>query len=69
MDRPHRTNVPVVFSHLRGEFRPWNECLSKPSKPCTTESPLLFDVDPDLLPETMKALGGARLWWYKCFDP
>jgi hypothetical protein len=32
-------------------------------------SPLLFDVDPDLLSETMTALGGARLWWCKCFDP
>jgi hypothetical protein len=35
--------------------------VSKPAKPSPTESPLLFEVDPEPLPETLTALGGVPL--------
>jgi hypothetical protein len=33
----------------------------KPSKPSPTASPLLFEADPEPLPETLTALGGVSL--------
>jgi hypothetical protein len=35
--------------------------VRKPSKPSPTASPLLFEVDPEPLPETLTALGGVPL--------
>ena len=35
--------------------------MRKPSKPSPTASPLLFEVDPEPLPETLTALGGVPL--------
>ena len=35
--------------------------MSKPAKPSPTESPLLFEVDPEPLPEVLTALGGVPL--------
>src|SRR3981081_3040332 len=35
--------------------------MSKPAQPSPTESPLLFEVDPEPLPETLTALGGVPL--------
>jgi len=37
-------------------------------KPSPTESPLLFEVDPQPLEETLTALAGSR-WWCKRFVP
>ena len=35
--------------------------MRKPVKPSPTASPLLFEVDPEPLPETLTALGGVPL--------
>ena len=35
--------------------------MRKPGKPSPTESPLLFEIDPEPLPETLTALGGVPL--------
>jgi hypothetical protein len=35
--------------------------VRKPAKPSPTESPLLFEVDPEPLPEILTALGGVPL--------
>ena len=35
--------------------------MKKVRKPSPTESPLLFDIDPEPIPETLTALGGVPL--------
>jgi hypothetical protein len=35
--------------------------MKKPRRPSSTESPLLFEIDPEPLPETLTALGGVPL--------
>ena len=36
--------------------------MKKARKPSPTESPLLFEIDPEPIPETLTAMGGVPLW-------
>jgi len=36
--------------------------VKKARKPSPTESPLLFEIDPEPIPETLTAMGGVPLW-------
>ncbi|MHB1938817.1 MAG: hypothetical protein ACYCOR_19880 [Acidobacteriaceae bacterium] len=51
----------MFFLHLRGEKRGYDEGVIQPRKPSPTESPLLFEIDPEPLTETLTACGGAPL--------
>jgi len=53
--------VSACISHLPGaEFRYYPR-MRKPPRRSPTESPLLFEVDPEPLPEMLTALGGIPL--------
>ena len=47
--------------HLYGERHSYDEGVIKPRKPSPTESPLLFEIDPEPLAETLTAWGGVPL--------
>jgi hypothetical protein len=47
--------------HLRGEERLYDRGVLKPKKPSPTASPLLFEIDPEPLAETLTAWGGVLL--------
>jgi hypothetical protein len=45
----------LFFLHLGGEERLYDRDVIKPRKPSPTESPLLFEIDPEPLAETLTA--------------
>ena len=47
--------------HRRGEYRDYDKDVLKPKRPSPTESPLLFEIDPEPLAETLTAWGGVPL--------
>ena len=49
------------ISHLAGAGFRYDRRMRKPSTPSPTELPLLFEIDPEPLPETLTALGGIPL--------
>jgi hypothetical protein len=51
----------VIVFHLQGESHSYDESVIKPNKPSPTVSPLLFEIDPEPLAETLTAWGGVPL--------
>jgi len=39
----------------------WNKWVKKARRPSPTESPLLIEIDPEPIPETLTAMGGVPL--------
>jgi hypothetical protein len=54
------TGSPQI-SHPLGAHFWYDPAIRKESKPSPTESPLLFDIDPQPIEETLTALGGIPL--------
>jgi hypothetical protein len=51
----------VHISHPLGVRFRYDHRMRKEHRPSPTESPLLFEVDPEPLPEVLTALGGIPL--------
>ena len=51
----------VHLSHPPGACFRYDGSMRKERKPSPTESPLLFEIDPEPIPETLTALGGIPL--------
>jgi hypothetical protein len=49
-----------IFHPLGARFR-YDRAMRRNQKPSPTESPLLFEIDSELLEETLTALGGIPL--------
>jgi len=53
--------MTAQISHPLGARFQYHRGMRKERKPSPTESPLLFEIDPEPLPETLTALGGMPL--------
>ncbi|MGH9378861.1 MAG: hypothetical protein ACRD1I_08680, partial [Terriglobia bacterium] len=52
---------PFQISHPLGARFPYHRVMRKEPRPSPTESPLLFEIDPEPIEETLTALGGMPL--------